>query len=88
MLFYYVDSEQGNYIWVINSLLTTFLLYQFLNASAFLISMSIGFVCGCAFYMYEHQSINFWISCPIGFLCIPIFFCLFHKLLPEIKKKN
>jgi Na+/proline symporter len=59
MLFYYVDSKQGDYIWVINSLLTTFLLYQFLNASAFLISMSIGFICGCALYMYEHQSINF-----------------------------
>ena len=41
MLFYYANSQHGDYIWVINSLLTTFLLYQF-------------FKCGCIFNKHEH----------------------------------
>ena len=58
LLFYYTASSYNSYIWVINSLLTTFLLYQFLNATAFLISMTIGFILGCILYIIEVRSIN------------------------------
>lgn len=58
LLLYYTASSYNSYIWVINSLLTTFLLYQFLNATAFLISMTIGFILGCVLYIIEVKSIN------------------------------
>jgi len=58
LLLYYTDSSYNSHIWVINSLLTTFLLYQFLNAAAFLISMTIGFILGCVLYIIEVKSIN------------------------------
>ncbi len=87
MLFYYVDSKQGDYIWVINSLLTTFLLYQFLNASAFLISMSIGFICGCALYMYEHQSINFGYPAQLVFY-VYLSFLFISQIIARDKEKE
>lgn len=58
LLLYYTDSSYNSHIWVINSLLTTFLLYQFLNSTAFLISMTIGFILGCILYIIEVKSIN------------------------------
>ena len=58
LLFYYTSSSYDSHIWVINSLLTTFLLYQFLNSTAFLISMTIGFILGCILYIIEVKSIN------------------------------
>ncbi len=58
LLLYYTSSSYDSHIWVINSLLTTFLLYQFLNATAFLISMTIGFILGCVLYVIEVRSIN------------------------------
>ena len=58
LLFYYTASSYNSHIWVINSLLTTFLLYQFLNSTAFLISMTIGFILGCILYIIEVRSIN------------------------------
>ena len=58
LLFYYTSSSYDSHIWVINSLLTTFLLYQFLNSTAFLISMTIGFILGCILYIIEVGSIN------------------------------
>ena len=58
LLLYYTTSSYNSHIWVINSLLTTFLLYQFLNSTAFLISMTIGFILGCILYIIEVKSIN------------------------------
>ncbi len=58
LLLYYTSSLHDSYLWVINSLLTTFLLYQFLNSTAFVISMTIGFILGCILYMLEVRSVN------------------------------
>ena len=88
MLFYYVDSEQGNYIWVINSLLTTFLLYQFLNASAFLISMSIGFVCGCAFYIHMNTNQLILDILPNWFFYVYLSFLFISQIIARDKEKR
>ena len=58
LLFSYTYSNNNSHIWVINSLLTTFLLYQFLNSTAFLISMTIGFIWGCIIHVIEIKSVN------------------------------
>ena len=56
MLFHYISAANNNYIWIINSLLTTFLLYQFLNSVVFLLSMTVGFICGYVIYLLESGS--------------------------------
>ena len=58
LLFYYVGNNQTSYFWIVNALLTTVLLYQFLGSFAFLLSMTIGFICGAVIYMIEFQTIN------------------------------
>jgi Na+/proline symporter/signal transduction histidine kinase len=88
LLFYYTSHSNDSHIWVINSLLTTFLLYQFLNSTTFLISMTIGFILGCILYMVEASTINIGYSVHLVFYIYLSLIFISQIIMREKEKKS
>jgi signal transduction histidine kinase len=87
LLFYYTAFGQESNIWLISSLLTTFLLYQFLNATIFVISMTIGFILGCILYMIEANTTNIGSSLHL-ILYIYLSFLFISQIIAREKEKK
>jgi signal transduction histidine kinase len=88
LLFYYTSPSNDSHIWVVNSLLNTFLLYQFLNSITFLISMTIGFILGCILYMVETSTINIGYSFHLVFYIYLSLLFVSQIIMREKEKKS
>ena len=88
LLFYYTSPSNDSHIWVVNSLLNTFLLYQFLNSITFLISMTIGFILGCILYMVEASTINIGYSFHLVFYIYLSLLFISQIIMREKEKKS
>ena len=87
MLLYYTAPGQENSIWIINSLLTTFLLYQFLNSVAFIVSITIGFLSGYILYIVELKTVTIGYSSYLVFY-IYLFLLFISQIIARDKEKK
>ena len=87
ILFYYTNTTGNNYVWIGNSLITTFLLYQFLDTTAFFISLTLGFLSGGILYMLESNTMNLEYSASF-IIYIYLSFLFISQIIAKDKEKK